>query len=69
MRFKEFFLLLFEFKWWIAIAIMIVFLIYYGYYSIITDATVQVWVSKSVLQLNIGDLLIIICIAGFLFRK
>lgn len=69
MRFKEFFLLLFEFRWWIFFTVVAAVLIYYGYYSIITDASVQVWVSKSVVQLNIGDLLIIICIAYFLFRK
>lgn len=69
MRFKEFFLLVFEFRWWIFFAVVAAILIFYGYHSVITDTSVQVWVSKSVVQLNIGDLLIIICIAYFLLRK
>lgn len=69
MRFKEIFLYLFEFRWLILIVVASMLLIYLGYYTIITDASVRVWISKSVIQLNIGDVLIILCVAYFLFRK
>lgn len=37
--------------------------------NLYSDATLTIWVSKSILTLNIGDLLIILLIAYLLFKK
>lgn len=66
---KKIFEVLGALKWLIVIVVAIVLAIWFGLWSVVKDANVQIWMSKSLVSINVGDLLIILVITYFLFRK